>query len=75
MNDSDQPVEPIAGAPAAGAPEQAVPEVPAAAAALFGTATDDVARYVAMLAGDGVVRGLIGPREVPLLWDRLVYNC
>src|SRR4051794_41872379 len=27
-----------------------------------------------MLAGDGVVRGLIGPREVPRLWDRHVLN-
>src|SRR4051812_49800349 len=27
-----------------------------------------------MLAGDGVVRGLIGPREVPRLWERHVLN-
>jgi 16S rRNA (guanine527-N7)-methyltransferase len=32
-------------------------------------------RYAAMLAGDGVVRGLIGPREVPRLWDRHLLNC
>ncbi|WP_151083884.1 16S rRNA (guanine(527)-N(7))-methyltransferase RsmG [Nocardioides cynanchi] len=32
-------------------------------------------RYVALLAGDGVDRGLIGPREVPRLWDRHVVNC
>ncbi|MCZ2837806.1 16S rRNA (guanine(527)-N(7))-methyltransferase RsmG [Modestobacter sp. VKM Ac-2985] len=44
------------------------------AAALFGPAVDQVRRYVAMLAGDGVVRGLIGPREVPRLWDRHVLN-
>jgi 16S rRNA (guanine527-N7)-methyltransferase len=53
---------------------QPVPEVPPVAAALFGSATDAAARYVAMLAGDGVVRGLIGPREVPRLWDRHVLN-
>jgi len=53
---------------------QEVPEVPAVAAALFGTAADAAARYVAMLAGDGVVRGLIGPREVPRLWERHVLN-
>jgi 16S rRNA (guanine527-N7)-methyltransferase len=53
---------------------ETVPEVPEAAAALFGDATEAVARYVAMLAGDGVVRGLIGPREVPRLWDRHVLN-
>jgi len=32
-------------------------------------------RYVALLATDGVVRGLIGPRETPRLWDRHVLNC
>jgi 16S rRNA (guanine527-N7)-methyltransferase len=41
---------------------------------VFGEATEAAARYVAMLAGDGVVRGLIGPREVPRLWDRHVLN-
>jgi 16S rRNA (guanine527-N7)-methyltransferase len=51
-----------------------VPETPAAAATIFGNALDDAAAYVAMLAGDGVVRGLIGPREVPRLWERHVLN-
>lgn len=27
------------------------------------------------LAGDGVVRGLLGPREVPRLWERHLLNC
>src|SRR3954454_6845112 len=54
--------------------DQRVPEVPEAALRVFGEATPDAARYVAMLAGDGVVRGLIGPREVPRLWDRHVLN-
>jgi 16S rRNA (guanine527-N7)-methyltransferase len=53
---------------------QPVPETPAAAAAVFGDAVGAAERYVAMLAGDGVVRGLIGPREVPRLWDRHVLN-
>jgi len=60
--------------PAADFQNQLVPEVPDAAAALFGPATDAAARYVAMLAGDGVVRGLIGPREVSRLWERHVLN-
>lgn len=34
-----------------------------------------VERYAELLAGDGVVRGLIGPREVPRLWDRHLLNC
>lgn len=32
-------------------------------------------RFAHLLAGDGVVRGLIGPREAPRLWDRHVLNC
>src|SRR6476619_2699272 len=32
-------------------------------------------RYADLLATDGVVRGLIGPREVPRLWDRHLLNC
>jgi 16S rRNA (guanine527-N7)-methyltransferase len=53
---------------------QPVPEAPPQAARVFGRATGAAARYVAMLAGDGVVRGLIGPREVPRLWERHVLN-
>jgi 16S rRNA (guanine527-N7)-methyltransferase len=34
-----------------------------------------VERYAALLATDGVVRGLIGPREAPRLWDRHLLNC
>ena len=30
--------------------------------------------FVARLASDGVTRGLIGPREVPRLWERHVLN-
>jgi 16S rRNA (guanine527-N7)-methyltransferase len=32
-------------------------------------------RYAELVAGDGVVRGLIGPREVPRLWERHLLNC
>jgi 16S rRNA (guanine527-N7)-methyltransferase len=32
-------------------------------------------RYSGWLADAGVVRGLIGPREVPRLWDRHILNC
>jgi 16S rRNA (guanine527-N7)-methyltransferase len=31
--------------------------------------------YADLLAGEGVTRGLIGPREVPRLWDRHLVNC
>nr|WP_205473119.1 16S rRNA (guanine(527)-N(7))-methyltransferase RsmG [Nocardioides sp. SYSU D00038] len=32
-------------------------------------------RYAELLATEGVVRGLIGPRETPRLWDRHLLNC
>ncbi len=32
-------------------------------------------RYAHLLATDGVVRGLIGPREAPRLWERHLVNC
>ena len=50
------------------------PPAPAGAAAVFGDALPAAERYVARLAGDGVARGLIGPREVPRLWERHVLN-
>jgi 16S rRNA (guanine527-N7)-methyltransferase len=31
--------------------------------------------FAALLATDGVLRGLIGPREVPRLWERHLVNC
>lgn len=34
-----------------------------------------IERYARWLADAGVVRGLIGPREVPRLWDRHLLNC
>jgi 16S rRNA (guanine527-N7)-methyltransferase len=32
-------------------------------------------RYAGWLAGAGVLRGLLGPREVTRLWDRHILNC
>lgn len=32
-------------------------------------------RYAELLGTEGVVRGLIGPREAPRLWDRHLLNC
>lgn len=34
-----------------------------------------IEQYAHLLATEGVVRGLIGPREVPRLWDRHILNC
>lgn len=46
-----------------------------AAQRIFGNGLDLAERYVAHLAGSGIERGLIGPREVPRLWSRHVLNC
>jgi 16S rRNA (guanine527-N7)-methyltransferase len=42
---------------------------------LFGERLDLVIRYGEYLADTGVAHGLIGPREVPRLWDRHLVNC
>lgn len=34
-----------------------------------------ISRYAELLATDGVIRGLIGPREGPRLWERHLLNC
>jgi 16S rRNA (guanine527-N7)-methyltransferase len=52
-----------------------LPPAPAAASAVFGERLDTVVSYGHSLAGDGVLRGLIGPGEVPRLWDRHLLNC
>lgn len=44
-------------------------------AAVFGEHLDQARRFVAHLATTGVGRGLLGPREVPRLWERHVLNC
>jgi 16S rRNA (guanine527-N7)-methyltransferase len=51
------------------------PPPPEAARELFGDRLAVVVRYAELLAGPGVERGLIGPREVPRLWDRHLINC
>lgn len=51
-----------------------VPPPPPAVAAVFGDAADGAARYAEILAGAGVERGLLGPREVDRVWDRHVLN-
>jgi 16S rRNA (guanine527-N7)-methyltransferase len=48
---------------------------PAAARLVFGSALGLAERYAELLAGPGVERGLIGPRETARLWDRHLMNC
>ena len=56
-------------------PRETGPSPPPVAAHVFGPTLEQARRYAALLAGDGVARGLIGPREVPRLWDRHLLNC
>lgn len=42
---------------------------------MFGDRFADAVRYAELLAEAGVQRGLIGPREVPRLWERHLLNC
>lgn len=51
------------------------PSVPEVARRVFASERLDLAaRYTELLGTDGVVRGLIGPREAPRLWDRHILN-
>jgi 16S rRNA (guanine527-N7)-methyltransferase len=45
------------------------------AEALLGDHMSALVRYADLLADAGVVRGLIGPREVPRMWERHLLNC
>ena len=57
------------------APEDvSTPPAPGSAAEIFGPLLVVATEYVARLASDGVTRGLIGPREVPRLWERHILN-
>lgn len=51
-----------------------VPPPPPAAVELFGNRLDVASRYVELLAGPGVERGLLGPREIDRLWERHILN-
>lgn len=50
------------------------PDAPPAAHMVFGERLGMAVRYAEALAGAGVERGLIGPREVDRLWDRHILN-
>lgn len=55
-------------------PGPAVPAPPEIVLRRFGPAAELLARYAEWLAGPGTSRGLLGPREVPRLWDRHLLN-
>ncbi|URM90659.1 16S rRNA (guanine(527)-N(7))-methyltransferase RsmG [Streptomyces sp. MRC013] len=52
-----------------------LPPAPQEAHTVFGEFFPEAVRYAELLAEAGVKRGLIGPREVPRLWERHLLNC
>jgi len=50
------------------------PPMPDVARAVFGGAAARAERYAGLLAGAGVERGIIGPNEVPRIWERHLLN-
>lgn len=52
-----------------------LPPAPEVAREVFGEFYPAALRYAELLAEVGVQRGLIGPREVPRLWERHLLNC
>lgn len=48
---------------------------PDAAVTVFGDRLPLAVAYAELLATEGVLRGLIGPREAPRIWDRHLLNC
>lgn len=51
------------------------PSAPEVARRVFSDALPVAEAYADLLAHEGVVRGLIGPREAPRLWQRHLLNC
>jgi 16S rRNA (guanine527-N7)-methyltransferase len=51
------------------------PPAPETAQGVFSRALPTAERFADLLAGEATVRGLIGPREVPRLWERHLLNC
>jgi 16S rRNA (guanine527-N7)-methyltransferase len=53
----------------------ATPAPPPGADRVFGDRLAMAEKFTAILADTGVSHGLIGPREIPRLWERHVLNC
>lgn len=59
----------------AGVPYVTDVDPPPAARGIFGSVFPLAQRYANLLATEGIIRGLIGPREAGRLWDRHLLNC
>jgi 16S rRNA (guanine527-N7)-methyltransferase len=73
---SDTSERPSAASPVPPAASWLPPaELSEAARLVFGDRLPLAVAYAELLGTDGVVRGLIGPREAPRIWDRHLINC
>lgn len=66
-HDGDDGTDPQEPAPA--------PTPPQSAHRLFGDGIARAEAFASVLADTGVSHGLIGPREVPIIWERHILNC
>lgn len=66
-------VDPVGDSPGSRAGE-GVATAPVCASDIFGPRLDVAQRYAELLAGAGVQRGLLGPREVGRIWERHILN-
>jgi 16S rRNA (guanine527-N7)-methyltransferase len=57
------------------ADQPSTPPAPDWARGVFSAVWGKAEAYADLLATEGTVRGLIGPREVPRLWERHLVNC
>ena len=55
--------------------QRSFPRRPSRRGRFSASASPEAVRYAELLADAGVQRGLIGPREVPRLWERHLLNC
>src|SRR5690625_799471 len=51
-----------------------LPPAPPEAKVVFGDALERIVAFAELLALEGEKRGLIGPRELPIIWDRHLIN-
>ncbi|MDO4911805.1 MAG: 16S rRNA (guanine(527)-N(7))-methyltransferase RsmG [Corynebacterium sp.] len=55
--------------------QSSIPAPPPELEAIFGDRSDLAIAYCESLATDGHIRGFMGPREIPRLWERHILNC
>ena len=68
MSDSSTPAEPVSRE------TETLASPPPHAAGVFASHLGQAEEYATILSTDGVVKGLIGPREIPRIWDRHIMN-